>query len=911
MRIYHHPQERLETTHEESTSSREEASVEAMLLEDISANISTNYIHSPDSNAGALGQLRHNEEQPPQSEPPCESDTSAESTDQHQPSVAQDFIQDLFPNAGRIVKQEQPRWRTIIENQYRDGNGNLYHPFLSSSDWDLARWMHATQLTMADVNEYFKMPMTKEQQHSFRNGATLHSQIERLPDPGARWCAKTILLESGKAGEDVTLFYRNPVEVVEELLSRPHLAKEMEFIPMRVWTDQQRTRRVYSEVFTGDWTWRLQESLPTGATLIPIILGSDKTHLTQLGGNKHAWPVYLTIGNIQSQTRNKLSNRTWIPVAYIPTPSFLDPTEIHSTLQARLYHQCLRIVFAPLYRLGNSGIPLTDSRGDVRDCYLRIAIHQADLPEQNMINIAPHNLSPNTVTTREELGNGSQKPLRTRQWICDRIKEVTALVDPSDILAYQESARKHGLSGVTRPFWESLPDFRPELCCAPDILHGILRFWRDHVLKWIIRLIGRKELNRRLAVLQPIISIRNFRNGINKLPQWTGKEDRELLRVTLAVIAGHPAATRSIMECLRAIHDFIYLAQFRMHSTETLQDLSESLATFHRLKGVLLDVRARCGKKKKTRLDHFRIPKLEPLRMYEDHIKEMGTSPQFSTESVESCHKAMAKQPYKMTNRRNVQEQICRYLDRVDRIAHLEEILKWYHLNERNRIVNAELEKYSSEYQDLARKYISAAETSWHRRHARVDRITCNLVPNLRHRKVSQVAHTYHLLDLAAAINRFHPNSATFPSQHLDVWYRMRIRTPSVQDDNEPDQVRTVMALPPAYRLPYGLCNHVFVHVGPEAKTTGVEVPLAYVQWYTPPSQKDKNLRMYVVKPVLSNGNRQGDIVKLESIARLVQLVPKFGKYMDPKLTMANSADVCQAYYLNDFADRQLYQVIH
>jgi hypothetical protein len=46
---------------------------------------------------------------------------------------------------------------------------------------------------------------------------------------------------------------------------------------------------------------RVQEGLPEGATLIPIILGSDKTRLTMLSGNKEAWPVYMSIGNIQHQ----------------------------------------------------------------------------------------------------------------------------------------------------------------------------------------------------------------------------------------------------------------------------------------------------------------------------------------------------------------------------------------------------------------------------------------------------------------------------------------------------------------------------------------------------------------------------------------------------------------------------------
>ena len=47
----------------------------------------------------------------------------------------------------------------------------------------------------------------------------------------------------------------------------------------------------------------LQENLPEGATVAPIILATDKTQLTAFSGDKQAWPVYLTIGNIDKKIR--------------------------------------------------------------------------------------------------------------------------------------------------------------------------------------------------------------------------------------------------------------------------------------------------------------------------------------------------------------------------------------------------------------------------------------------------------------------------------------------------------------------------------------------------------------------------------------------------------------------------------
>lgn len=43
-----------------------------------------------------------------------------------------------------------------------------------------------------------------------------------------------------------------------------------------------------------------------GATVAPIILASDKTQLTRFRGDKMAWPVYLTLGNISKEKRREV-----------------------------------------------------------------------------------------------------------------------------------------------------------------------------------------------------------------------------------------------------------------------------------------------------------------------------------------------------------------------------------------------------------------------------------------------------------------------------------------------------------------------------------------------------------------------------------------------------------------------------
>ncbi|CAG8738957.1 4030_t:CDS:1, partial [Acaulospora colombiana] len=410
------------------------------------------------------------------------------------------------------------------------------------------------------------------------------------------------------------------------------------------------------------------------------------------------------LGNIKSSVRNKPSNRAWVLVAYLPITHFENPKALQTTLQDRLFHQCVELVLSPLIAAGTGGVKMVDSCGHERDCFPRIAAYLADYPEQILVNVAAHRNSPTSTASYKDLGNDKPCPPRTQDWILNVIAEVKASVDPSDLEAYQKAAKLRGLNGVDRPFWIDLPGYRPELCICPDILHGLHPFWRDHVLKWVINLVGIKELDARVKAVEPVIGMKHFKRGISHLSQWTGKEDRELQRILLAVIAGAPNIDTKTMTCLRAFHDFVYLAQYQTHGPETLRYLKQALQVFHRTKDVFITKGARRGKN--GTIKHYCIPKMAALFQYVTHIPAMGSSPQYSTEWTENCHQTMAKQAYRATNKRDFEYQMCRYLDRTDRIALLEEITIWWDKQQKINKLEESIKDRDPAYQELARSFL-------------------------------------------------------------------------------------------------------------------------------------------------------------------------------------------------------------
>src|SRR5258706_310865 len=86
-----------------------------------------------------------------------------------------------------------------------------------------------------------------------------------------------------------------------------------------------------------------------GSTVIPILLASDKTKLTNLGGNKMAWPVYMSLGNLSMNLRSSPSTGSWMPIAYLPHCEWeteLDNTQkddtFHGICTSRLFHQVMK-----------------------------------------------------------------------------------------------------------------------------------------------------------------------------------------------------------------------------------------------------------------------------------------------------------------------------------------------------------------------------------------------------------------------------------------------------------------------------------------------------------------------------------------------------------------------------------------
>ena len=95
-------------------------------------------------------------------------------------------------------------------------------------------------------------------------------------------------------------------------------------------------------------------TLPTDSTLIPVILTSNQTCLTNFSEDKKLWPLFISIGNIRSHIRNKPTEQAWILIGLLPVApkrtkglkGFTPQQQEHDALKVQ--HMILEYILQPL-----------------------------------------------------------------------------------------------------------------------------------------------------------------------------------------------------------------------------------------------------------------------------------------------------------------------------------------------------------------------------------------------------------------------------------------------------------------------------------------------------------------------------------------------------------------------------------
>jgi hypothetical protein len=313
-----------------------------------------------------------------------------------------------------------------------------------------------------------------------------------------------------------------------------------------------------------------------GVTVVPIILSSDKTQLSQFQ-SKAAYLVYMTIGNIPRDIRCKPTQRAQMLMGYIPTTQLKhikNKAGRRHTL-ANLFHACMRKILSPIKSYGETGIAMATSDGLWYCCHPILATFIGDYPEQSLVTCTPYGSCPKCTIPRDDLGSCEAFPSCNIQ----EAMHVFSLSD-GDPTAFHVASWEANLKPTYHSFWERLPFTDIFLLITPDILHQLHQGIVKTLVCWLARL-GSEEIDTHCSRLPPNHNVRHFYKGITGLSKLTGQEHKDICQILLGLVVDLPLPdTQLLMQlthAVRAVLDFIYLSQYSVHSTESLNALDSAL----------------------------------------------------------------------------------------------------------------------------------------------------------------------------------------------------------------------------------------------------------------------------------------------------------------------------------------------
>ncbi|KAK7030916.1 hypothetical protein VNI00_013862 [Paramarasmius palmivorus] len=255
--------------------------------------------------------------------------------------------------AGRKVDDSNIRYEHALRN-----DKVLWHPFRSRLDWEVARWGKLRGPGSNALNELLQIPgLAEKLDLSFK---TTHKIIDGQLPGGPPFHRHEVVV----AGESFEFFYRNILALWGDRDLTPYLI----VCPERHYRPNQR----YSTLsHTGKW-WATQ------------------TQLTVFG-NKTAYPVYITIGNIPKEIRLKSSHGSYILLGYLPTLNLSHITnKTDRAVLLLLSHACMKHIMAPIREPGINGMLVVDGNGVARRGHPIMAVYVADYHEQCLASTAKY-----------------------------------------------------------------------------------------------------------------------------------------------------------------------------------------------------------------------------------------------------------------------------------------------------------------------------------------------------------------------------------------------------------------------------------------------------------------------------------------------------------------------------------------
>ncbi|KAG1737239.1 hypothetical protein EDB19DRAFT_1895911 [Suillus lakei] len=726
------------------------------------------------------------------------------------------------------------RYRTYQEEEGEDP----WLPFEDVKEWDLAQWL-IENLGQTWTDKFLKLPITQNHTKvSFHNNRSFLQHMDKLPcRPG--WSCKKVTVRGnckdengGMLQEEVELWSCDPVECMKELIGNPSFKEDMAYSPAKAYADNVGKDRVIDEMWTADWWGEKQKALPEG--------------------DKLAWPVYMSIGNIAKAKRCQASAQATVLNGYLPAGK-LDcfTPDVRSLAGYRLFHHCMALLLQPLIGAGNDSVEMVCVDLWVRHVYPILAAYIADFLEQCLVSCCKGNQCPKCLVAANEQGDALNSAMRDPELTKDILHRCKIGQHPPEF-------EVNGLHAVYKPFWADLPNADIFLAFTPDLLHQLHKgVFKDHLVKWCINIIGEDEMDK----------------GILSVMQWTGREHKEIQRVFVGLLSG-------------AVPSRVLL---QIQMTESLEALQTALTVFHANKDILKELAVQ---------EHFNILKLHQLTHYVQSITLFGTADGFNTELPEHLHIDFTKDSYHASNKWDYEEQLALWLQCQEAMFLRSTYLDWLLQQPRSKSAVG-LTEYSDTDLELETPNLPAAEP------LQATHVLAK-APMHPHQSVQTIITAHDQFNLHRQVVIVTPPDLQVTTPEM---------LPSGRKPDIPAQFDMPLIADRPHSLHLHTLEGIFFSGFSAVNFDNSLVSgfstysraLAYVEWFTPFKPPDPSSQMQQVSCSTHQLRHNAAVIHVDEIVQPCHLIPKMGQTVDLRWRSGNAYKVANEFYFNKFIDGEMF----
>ncbi|KAG2098550.1 hypothetical protein BD769DRAFT_1631302 [Suillus cothurnatus] len=804
-------------------------------------------------------------------------------TPPHSPSLAPDITDfgDTGPMDDKDPLQSTAEFVGTGDRLYRN-----YHPFLSVQAGSKCT-------VFSDHRDLYKKidntPLGDVKWQSFSVKYT-----GAIPDEGA--------LPWMEDSHDV--WFRDPHEVVRNMLTNPDFAMEMNLQPYREFATENHERQ-WKDFMSGDWSWahavrlllfycdKISEDPDThGSTFVPVILGSDKMTVSVATGQNDYYPLYASISNVQNNVRHAHHNAVAV-IGFLAMPK---TTKEHTetpgfrNFRRQLFHSSLSFILKNLKPAMMKPEVARFRDGHYRRVIYGLGPYIADYEEQVLLACILRNWCAKCLSRRGNLDEIN---------LCRSRSHTDALIEECDSGTLKS---EYSLVGELVPFMNDFPCADIHELLAPDILHQLIKgAYKDHLVEWVEKYLlqthGKKQANiilddidRRIAAVPPFPGLHRFPQG-RHFKQWTGDDSKALMKVYLPAIEGYVPV--DVVRAFRALLEFCYLVRHNVITEKSLSEIEDALTQFHTYREVF---------KTTGVVTTFSLPRQHSMSHYVHLIRLFGAPNGLCSLITESKHIKAVKEPWRRSSRFKALGQML--------------------------LVNQHLDKLAASRVDF-RVHGMLAGTC-------LSAVLASLEGRKRAQSVHALANELDILHLADLVSQFlvgqlylDMDPTEVPDSLIDCPRfdgKIQVFNSAVSVFFAPSDLSGIGGMKREYIRVSPNC--VFIITDPNAhgmqgmdlaqvltffsfRLRGVYYPCAVVRWFNRVGNTpDDDTGMWMVEPSSVDHHAHFAVIHVDTIFRSAHLIPVCGTDMLPLTIKSHHVlDIFTLFYVNKYADHHAFEI--